>query len=120
MKQDRSGFVLTLSIHPDEIPEELLRDFVGARYGVAMVRIQDDESPTQYNNRVQKAGMICRDMNFQQFLKVTGESQAANKLCEMLNITSRSELNGNTEAQVAFDNLLQQYQEWSESDDDPF
>ena len=46
LKQDRSGFVLTLSIHPDEIPEELLRDFVGSRYGVAMVRIQDDESAT--------------------------------------------------------------------------
>ena len=120
LKQDRSGFVLTLSIHPDEIPEELLRDFVGARYGVAMVRIQDDESPTPYNNRVQKAGMLCREMAFQQFLKVTGEARAAEKLCEICGIASRSELNGNTEAQVAFDNLLQQYQQWSESDDEPF
>jgi len=43
LKQDRTGFVLTLALHPDEIPEELLRDFVGSRYGCVMVRIQDDE-----------------------------------------------------------------------------
>ncbi len=69
LKQDRTGFILTLSIHPDEIPEELLRDFVGARYGVAMVRIQDDESATPYTNRVQKAGMLCRQPQFQDFMK---------------------------------------------------
>ena len=39
LKQDKTGFVLTLNIHPDEIPDELMRDFVGARYGVAMARI---------------------------------------------------------------------------------
>ena len=58
LKQDRTGFVLTVSIHPDEIPEELVRDFVGARYGVAMVRIQDNETATPYNNRVKRAGKI--------------------------------------------------------------
>jgi hypothetical protein len=26
LKQDRTGYVLTLSLHPDEIPVELLRD----------------------------------------------------------------------------------------------
>ena len=64
LKQDRTGFVLTLSMHPDEVPEEILRDFVGTRYGCALVRIQDDESATPYNNRVQKAGMLCRSPNF--------------------------------------------------------
>ena len=39
LKQDRTGFVLTLSMHPDEVPEEILRDFVGTRYGCALVRI---------------------------------------------------------------------------------
>ena len=60
LKQDRTGYVLTLSLHPDEIPEELLRDFVGARYGCALVRIQDDESPTVYDNRVKQASMLCK------------------------------------------------------------
>ena len=64
LKQDRTGFVLTLSIHPDEAPEELLRDFVGARYGVAMVRIQDNETALQYDNRLKKAGMLGRSTKF--------------------------------------------------------
>jgi hypothetical protein len=57
LKQDRTGYVLTLSLHPDEIPVELLRDFVGSRYACALVRIQDDESPTTYSNR----GSDCWD-----------------------------------------------------------
>jgi len=120
LKQDRTGFVLTLSIHPDEIPEELLRDFVGSRYGVAMVRIQDDESATAYNNRVQKAGMLCREPRFQEFLGTKDESQAAHELCQRCGIESRSELNGNKEAQQAFDDLLNNFETWSVTDDDPF
>ena len=38
IKQDKTGYVLTLSIHPDEIPEEVMRDFVGARYQVVALR----------------------------------------------------------------------------------
>ena len=68
LKQDRTGFILTLAMHPDEVPEEILRDFVGARYAVAIQRIADDESAVPYNNRVKTAGMICRDLDFQQFL----------------------------------------------------
>jgi len=45
LKQDKTGYVLTLCMHPDEIPEELLRDFVGARYQVVMVRLSGDETP---------------------------------------------------------------------------
>ena len=73
LKQDRTGYILTLALHPDEIPVELLRDFVGARYGCALVRIQDDESPTQYSNRVQQAGMLCRQEDFQEFLGAGNE-----------------------------------------------
>jgi len=124
LKQDRSGYVLTLSLHPDEIPEELLRDFVGTRYACAVVRIQDDESPTEYNNRVQKAGMLCRDENFQEFIaaRLVGhsinEDQTASALCKQCGIESRSELNGNTKAQEMFDAIFADYENWSK--DDPF
>lgn len=109
LKQDRTGYVLTLSLHPDEIPVELLRDFVGSRYGCALVRIQDDESPTTYNNRVQRAGMLCRSESFQDFLGVMGEDEAAEELCKRCGISSRSELNGNHEAQITFDALVSEY-----------
>jgi len=118
LKQDRTGYVLTLSLHPDEIPEELLRDFVGARYACALVRIQDDESPTPYNNRVQTAGRLCRLPVFQEFLGVNSEAEAARAVCAHCGIESRSELNGNKEAQAAFDELMKQYHE--DNDNDPF
>ena len=105
LKQDRTGYVLTLSLHPDEIPVELLRDFVGSRYGCALVRIQDDESPTPYSNRVQQAGMLCRQEDFQDFLGTADEHGAAAELCKRCGINSRTELNGNEEAQMALDAL---------------
>jgi hypothetical protein len=116
LKQDRTGYILTLSLHPDEIPEELLRDFVGARYGCALVRIQDDESATPYINRVSKAGMLCRLPPFQDFLEANSEDHAASVLCKRLGIASRAELNGNSLAQIAFDDLLKEYEQWSSND----
>ena len=109
LKQDRTGYVLTLSLHPDEIPEELLRDFVGSRYGCALVRIQDDETPTEYNNRVRHAGMLCRNPQFQEFLGVDSEDKAAKELCKRCGITSRTELNGNHAAQELFDELTAEF-----------
>lgn len=111
LKQDRTGFILTLCIHPDEIPEELLRDFVGARYGCALVRIQDDESATPYNNRVQQAAILCKQNSFQLFLDSDTEDEAAAVLCGMLGIESRAELNGNHRAQSQFDALVKKYEE---------
>lgn len=119
LKQDRTGFVLTLAIHPDEIPEELLRDFVGARYACALVRIQDDESPTPYNNRVQKAGILCREESFQEFLGVEFEDDAAHEVCKRCGIHSRTELHGNEQAKLIFDQMLKAYDDWRFGDD-PF
>jgi len=123
LKQDRTGFILTLSVHPDEIPEELMRDFVGARYGCALVRIQDDETPTVYDNRVKKAGMLCKDFPFKQFVgvktnsKIVDEDECAKDLCVLLGIESRTELNGNKQAQAIFDEFVKEYEEWINNDD---
>ena len=111
LKQDRTGFVLTLAIHPDECPEEILRDFVGARYGCALVRIQDDESATPYSNRVQKAAMLCKDSKFQDYLGAINEDDAAARLCKRCGIESRTELHGNEVAKQIFDSLVDDYQE---------
>jgi hypothetical protein len=116
MKQDRNGFILTLSIHPDSIPEELFRDFVGARYACAMVRIQDDESPTVYKNRTQRAAIMCKQKDFQVFLGVDNEIDAADQVCIRCGIESRAELNGNRMAQAEFDKLVREF----EDTNDPF
>lgn len=125
LKQDRNGFVLTLNIHPDEIPEELMRDFVGSRYGVALVRIQDDETPTNYKNRVSKAGLLCRDKDFQawlyenQYVPKPSEDEAVNFVQAYCDIKSRSELNGNSDAKEKFDQLVGEYERFK-FDSDPF
>ena len=103
LKQDKTGYVLTLSMHPDDIPEELLRDFVGARYQVVMVRIGADESPLNReefigDKTVRIAGLLCRDPKFWKYLYDGGqifeeeEGMAADWLRHRLNIKSRSEL----------------------------
>lgn len=125
LKQDRTGFVLTLSIHPDEIPSELMRDFVGARYGVAMVRIQDNETATHYENRVKKAGILGRSKRFHLWLRkengltIDGEDDAVEAIHRICCIHSRTELNGNKEAQDKFDELVNDYEQWGE-EDEPF
>lgn len=116
LKQDRTGFILTLCLHPDQIPEELLRDWVGARYACAMVRLQDDETATPYSNRVQKAAILCKRETFQQFLGVDDEASAAALLCDQCGVESRAELNGNKKAQALFDALVKEY----ENANDPF
>ena len=123
MKQDRTGYVLTLSIHPDEVPEEILRDFVGARYAVVMVRINGQEQPMnreQEHTRdiVQLAGILCRDTDFQKFLVQTGialdasESEAIDWMRNELGISSRAELKNNPDAAKHLLTINEEFKAW--------
>jgi hypothetical protein len=115
IKQDKTGYILTLSVHPDEVPEDLLRDFVGARYGVAMVRINSDESPEERPNRVSKAMKLCKISTFWDHLGVADNADAMIRLCALCEIDSLSELNGTKTAQRKFDAIVREYEE-----SDPF
>ena len=130
MRQDKSGFILTLGIHPDELPEELIRDFVGSRYGVALVKIQDDETVQPVNNRVKKSAILCRFRGFQEWLDEIGhrgnpelgasaEERAIAHIYEVCEISSRTELNGNQNAKDKFDEMERAYELWTEQKD-PF
>lgn len=124
MKQDRTGYVLTLSVHPDEIPELLIRDFVGARYQVVMVRLSDDGKPMAREQEypakdlVRLAGILCRDPEFHKFLCETGqvfegdEKEVTEWLRQELNIESRSELKTNQSAAARFKYIHQEFQAW--------
>ena len=43
--QDKNGFVLKLSLHPNDAPESVMMDALGTRYMVALVRLSDDGVP---------------------------------------------------------------------------
>ena len=124
LKQDKTGYVLTLSMHPDDIPEELLRDFVGARYQVVMVRIGADESPLNReefigDKTVRIAGLLCRDPKFWKYLYDGGqifeeeEEMATDWLRYRLNIKSRSELKTREIARSEFYIILEEFNKWN-------
>jgi|TARA_R110002126_G_scaffold133309_3_gene277379 hypothetical protein len=124
LKQDKTGYVLTLSMHPDDIPEDLLRDFVGARYQVVMVRIGADESPLNReefigDKTVRIAGLLCRDPKFWKYLYDGGqifeeeEEMATDWLRHRLNIKSRSELKTREIARSEFYIILEEFNKWN-------
>jgi hypothetical protein len=126
LKQDRNGFMLTLSIHPDEIPEKLIRDFVGARYQVVMVRLNGEEQPM---NRIQEHGIdpvklaaiLCKDKYFHQFLVELGEifepgeEQAIEWLREKLHVQSRSEIRENPQKARLLLEINETYKAWKQN-----
>ncbi len=124
LKQTKEGHVLNLAIHPDEIPDEILRDFVGARYMVVMVRLADTEVPMVRNEEyagvklVKQAGMLCRETQFWDYLYDQGEiferneDHAVGWLCNYLSVLSRTELKTNQKAQHLFEQLNKEYKTW--------
>lgn len=126
LKQNKDGYVLTISIHPDEIPDELMRDFVGARYQVVMVRIGDDEMPLDRRDydgekSIRLAGVLCREKEFQRFLMQHSEIFDANEkeATEWLRIKmgtkSRSELKTNPQAREILSTVNKEYLLWKRS-----
>lgn len=122
LKQDANGYMLTVKIHPDEIPEPLLRDFVGARYQIVMVRLDDADQPMKRPQRNQsmsnKAAILCKDSDFQRFLVESGlawdisEKAAASFVKDTCAIDSRSELDTNAEAAETFKQIAKEFDEW--------
>lgn len=120
-KQDKSGFVLTTAIHPNDVPESLLRDWVGSRYMVAMVKMDDEGKPIEPpdvkagREAVAKAAQLCRSPRFCQWLVDRGnafdtsEEAAAEAIRDHCGIASRSDLRTNTSARAAFNSLLDQF-----------
>jgi hypothetical protein len=125
IKQDSSGYILTLRMHPDEVPEPILRDFVGARYQVVVVRIADDSTPMNRDQElsrdmVRSAGILCRDKSFWQFLVEssqiigTNEYEATEWLKKTLQVASRSDISKDVEATSRFYSIKQEFNLWKQ------
>ena len=123
MKQDKEGYLLTLRVHPDDLPTELVRDFVGARYQCVMVRIGDDERPLNRDNFseiVKLAGMLPRNPDFRNWLGAEGhvdffecgEEEATTWLKMTCKIGSRRELATNQAAAAILRQVNQEFQAW--------
>ena len=111
LRQTKDGVAITIVIHPNDLPNDLLSDEIGSRYMVGMARIGDDgniiesESVREAKRDVASAGALCRDIDFQTWLMNNGfsdaatEEDAANAVRNLLDIKSRSEIKDSPEAQ---------------------
>ena len=126
MKQDKTGIILTLNIHPDELPTDLMRDFVGARYQVVMVRLNDENRPMSRDQEysrdpVRTAGILCRDKQFAQYLFEKdqifekNEADVVTWLKMELDIESRTELKEEFQKAKKFWAIYEEYQQWNPS-----
>ena len=124
--QNKQGVYLVLNVHPDEVPEELLRSCVGQRYYCALVGIQEDETPvphqpirkkTSGQKYVDRAGIMAREKEFWEFAEVENEEDASEFIRSFCNIHSRSELKNNEFAQILFDDINKKYNKWYEQND---
>ena len=128
MKQDNTGYILTLRIHPDEIPEEIVRDFVGSRYMTVMVRLNEDERPMNREAELAKdmvriSGMLCRDTKFWEFLSESGEiigkteKEATSWLKTYLKVESRADIAKSQQAVEKMLGLKQEFASWKARSD---
>lgn len=121
MRQDKTGCVLVLSIHPADADPNMFGDWVGSRYQVVMVRIGDDESVVKVKTRpegeksVALAGELCRQPGFQKWMVGKGlsfeksEGSCADSLREYLGIETRSALKSNPDARLKLAALYEDY-----------
>ena len=52
MMQDKNGTNIKLTIHPNDVPPELHKDWVGSRYMVVMVKVNEDGTPDDRSDNV--------------------------------------------------------------------
>ena len=132
LRKDKNGYNLVLCVHPDDVPVGLLRDWVGTRYGVAMVRINEQEEvdikTTELEGKrlVKSAIMSCKEPEFWEVLMdaidesnhyshdyhlmsqgINSEELCSRFLKSFLHIESRKELEHNEIAQAKFKELRQ-------------
>ena len=52
MMQDKNGTNIRLTIHPNDVPQDLHKDWVGSRYMVVMVKVNEDGTPDSREENV--------------------------------------------------------------------
>jgi hypothetical protein len=127
LKQTKDGYGLSLAVHPDDLPEDLMRDFVGSRYMVVMVRIGDNEQPVNRelefpgDHAIKMAGMMCRDPEFWRWIfirtgtEISSEKGCAEWLADFLHIQSRKELKENQEVREVFNKYRKEFELWKKN-----
>ena len=122
MRQDGKGTYMTLTIHPDEVPVDLLAARPGTRYMVGMLPVDDHDRPIKGKDMeegeraVQSAGMLCRNIKFQKWMMDNGyafgtsEQECTEGLKAFCEVESRAELKDNRQARERFKELKERFE----------
>lgn len=122
MRMDSKGCYITLSIHPAQVPTDLLISAAGSRFMVAMVNIGHDEMPVKGKDQtigekaVKIAGALCRNPKFQKWMENRGfsmlsdEESVADGLKRYCQIDSRAELATNENAREKFFRIKESFE----------
>ena len=132
-RQTREGTVVSFLIHPDNVPQLLTQELsiseIGSTYLLGIVRLNEDsnypvvpEEVTIGDRAMRRASMMCRDADYQQWLRLNSEKwkdvdeniedsteYAAEVIRYVCNILSRRELKTDKEAQKKLSEHLNEY-----------
>ena len=115
MIQNKDGYMLKVAIHPNDVPDSILRDYVGYRYTVAMVLMNDQNEPVvpkdkaEGDKAVKVAGALCRNKKFWAYAEVDCQVDAEDWLRDKLTIDSRAELRYNRPARDIFFGIVGEF-----------
>lgn len=129
LSQGKDGLILKLAIHPNDAPQDVILDPVGARYIIAAVRLSDDDQPMAPQRKkavdsiISAAGLMCRNDRFQNWLVLSGhadtadEASAVEAIRNLCGIKSRSEFATNEDARNTFLQIKREFEQSIKSGD---
>lgn len=122
MAQDKNGHILKLSIHPNDLPKDLVLDPLGSRYMMVLARLNDQDEVVQPKEKsdgdkaVDVAGLLCRNPRFISWLFDSGYSLSRDQqgaidgVRSICGIKSRAEFRTNEEARERFFELKAEFE----------
>jgi len=122
MSQDKNGHILKLSIHPNDLPKDLVLDPLGSRYVMVLAKLNDQDEVVKPNHKsegdkaVDIAGLLCRNERFIKWMHDSGHSEGespwhtAEAIRSFCGVKSRAELATNEEARHTFNNLKHEFE----------
>lgn len=120
----KDGLVITFAVHPDDMPADLAGAPIGSRYMVALVGLNDDETPKERDKErrqwheltpASQSAIRCNEKAFQLFMKVGNAEDAAEAVRKACEVSSRSEISTSDRARDKWEHLDAAYQQWLRS-----
>lgn len=122
MAQDRNGHILKLSIHPSDLPKDLVLDPLGTRYVMVLARLNDQDEVVQPKDKtdgdmaIKIAGALCRNERFigwmfkSEHSPEKTETGAIEGIREYCGVQSRKDFRTNDEARRKFFELRDSFE----------